>query len=88
MNDQDRLQQAEDNFNAGDDIYTALGVQQDTMRKVAQESAREADREASIEYYMDEGYPQELAEEYADAELLTKFLGETQDKLKDLRGRL
>lgn len=42
MNDQDRLQQAEDNFNAGDDIYQALGVQQKTMRDLFT-NARQSD---------------------------------------------
>lgn len=36
-NDTDRLQQMEDNWNAGDSIYQALGVQQSTMRRLIQE---------------------------------------------------
>jgi len=33
--DTDRLQQMEDNWNAGDSVYQALGVQQDTIRQAA-----------------------------------------------------
>ena len=34
-NDIDRLQQMEDNWNAGDSIFQALGIQQDTIRQAA-----------------------------------------------------
>lgn len=64
-NDQDRLQQLEDNVNAGDSVYQALGVQQNTMRKIA----KSQQREDAIQYYLDEGFALGLAEEYADAEL-------------------
>lgn len=64
-NDTDRLQQLEDNVNAGDSVYEALGLQQNTMRKIA----RSQEREDAIQYYLDEGFAQSLAEEYADAEL-------------------
>lgn len=33
--DQDRLHQMEDNWNAGDSIFQALGLQQDTIRQAA-----------------------------------------------------
>jgi hypothetical protein len=64
-NDQDRLQMLEDNVNAGDSVYETLGIQQNTMRKIA----RQTERQERIDYYLDEGYPQPLAEEYAEAEM-------------------
>jgi len=68
-NDVDRLQQMEDNFNAGDSIYQALGVQQATMRNLAKE--REEDREDKIETIVDilindEGYSPEQARDEAE----------------------
>ena len=45
MNDTDRLQQMEENWN-GDDKYAE-----------------------AVEYYLDEGYPQEIAEEYASQQI-------------------
>lgn len=36
-NDNERLQQLEDRWNAGDSIYEALGVQVSTIRRLAQE---------------------------------------------------
>lgn len=67
-NDTDRLQQMEDNWNAGDTLFQALGLQQDTMRKLAKFRAQD-EYETAIEYYLDEGYPKEMAEEYATATL-------------------
>ncbi len=34
--DQDRLQQMEDNWNAGDSVYDALGLQLQTQKELAQ----------------------------------------------------
>jgi hypothetical protein len=65
MNDVDRLQQMEDNWNAGDSIFQALGIQQNTAQKIA----RWTQREQAKEYYMDEGFPEALAEEFADVEV-------------------
>lgn len=67
-NDQERLQQMEDNFNAGDNIYQALGLQLDTVRQLAREVDKDLYGEA-LQYYLDEGYPQELAEELASKQI-------------------
>lgn len=40
--DQDRLQQMEDNWNAGDSVYQALGIQLDTMRDLSLLARQEA----------------------------------------------
>lgn len=68
-NDQDRLQQLEDNHNAGDSVFEALGLQQNTMRKLAKQREEEKYEEA-VEYFIDEGFNTELAEEYASAMVL------------------
>lgn len=64
MNDDDRLQQMEDNFNNRDSIYQALGLQQDTMRTIAK-TLHKDEYQTALDYYLNEGYPQELAEELA-----------------------
>lgn len=64
MNDKDRLQQIEDNFNNRDSIYEALGLQQDTMRTIAK-TVQKDEYQKALDYYLNEGYPQELAEELA-----------------------
>lgn len=38
FDDNDRLQQMEDNWNAGDSIYETLGIQAETMRKIVRQS--------------------------------------------------
>lgn len=68
-NDTDRLQQMENNFNTGDSIYQALGVQQATMRNLAKQREEEKYEEA-LEYFLDDGFTRELAEEYASAMVL------------------
>ena len=71
-NDTDRLAQMEDNFNAGDSVYEALGLQMQTQRDLAKfiEQEHQNDKyRQTLEYYLDEGYPQELAEELASAEV-------------------
>lgn len=67
-NDNDRLQQMEDNWNSGDAIFQALGVQLDTVRDIAKKIDQDLYDEA-LEYYLDEGYPQEMAEEYASQQI-------------------
>lgn len=67
FDDNDRLQQMEDNWN-GDSIFQALGVQQNTMRKVAKEVEQD-NYDQALEYFLDEGYPQAMAEEYASQQI-------------------
>lgn len=67
-NDNDRLQQMEDNWNSGDAIFQALGVQLDTVRDIAKKIDQDLYDEA-LEYYLDEGYPQEMAEELASKQI-------------------
>jgi len=67
FNDNDRLNQMEDNWN-GDSIFQALGVQQNTMRKVAK-GVDQDNYDQALEYFLDKGYPQAMAEEYASQQI-------------------
>ena len=67
FNDNDRLNQMEDNFNGGD-MFQALGVQQNTMRELAR-SVDQDNYDQALEYFLDEGYPQAMAEEYASQQI-------------------